>query len=76
MAINGDDFFWPQSPSTPVGKEGVTKREALAFFIAMGLTADLGDAVVHSNLKTELADRIADEVWSGTQKVLDADPTP
>ena len=22
MAINGDDFYHPQSPSTPVGEEG------------------------------------------------------
>ena len=76
MAISGDDFFWPQSPSTPVGQEGVTKREALVFFLTNGLGASLGESLIRSTIKGVEQDEVANEVWLAAQKILDADPTP
>ena len=76
MAIDGDDFFWPQQPATPVGEEGVTKREALVFFLANGFMSSQGEGVLRSNLDQEAIDLIATKIWTIANTIMAADPTP
>lgn len=76
MAINGDDFYHPQSPSTPVGEEGATKREALVFFLAMGFAADLGEAALHSSVSPALTVETSNKLWDFANLIMAADPTP
>ena len=76
MAINGDDWFWPQAPATPAGDEGVTKREALVFFLAMGFTAKLGEAALHSSEALLLNAETSTKIWTPANQLIAADPTP